>query len=247
MKLFQPLEKQLKLDERHLCLDFANTVEWHASDLPEERLRTFADLVAWAEDIQLISPEEAVEMSAGAAREPEAAQAALQEAIALREAIYHIFSAAGRGQAPEQADLDVFNRTLSDALSRAAIQPGVGSDSAGRGPRKPARLTASWRRSCSRLPSCSPRMTCTGLENARTRGAAAGFSTTPAGTGAGAGARWATAATGQKRSGITGGREAGLRGRPRPADRPYIASSLDLVLDIICLNNYNLFDNILIY
>ena len=125
MRLFQPLEKQLKLDEGHLCLDFANTVEWHASDLPEERLRTFADLVAWAGDIQLISPEEAVEMSAGAAREPEAAQAALQEAVALREAIYHIFSAAGRAQAPEQADLDVFNRTLSDALSRAAIQPGA--------------------------------------------------------------------------------------------------------------------------
>ena len=142
---------------------------------------------AWAGDIQLITPEEAVEMSAGAAREPEAAQAALQEAVALREAIYHIFSAAGRAQAPKQADLDVFNRTLSNALSRAAILPGwMVSAGWGSGELPLDRILAPV---VPRLPNCSLRTTCTALGNAQTRGLRLAFLRHQGRHGAGAGAR----------------------------------------------------------
>ena len=34
-------------DSGELCLDFANTAEWHASEHPEENLKDYADLVAW--------------------------------------------------------------------------------------------------------------------------------------------------------------------------------------------------------
>ena len=40
----------LKLEEARLCLDFANTLDWHASDHPEESLHSYGDLVNWAAD-----------------------------------------------------------------------------------------------------------------------------------------------------------------------------------------------------
>jgi predicted RNA-binding Zn ribbon-like protein len=123
MRLFEPFDKQLKLDEAHLCLDFANTIEWHASGHPVEYLHTYADLIEWAQEVQLIDTDEAAGLLAAATREPQAAEEALREAVALREAIYQLFSAASDSREPEQADLDLFNGALARALSRAAIRP----------------------------------------------------------------------------------------------------------------------------
>jgi hypothetical protein len=38
-----------------LCLDFANTKEWHASHNPIEHINDFEDLIAWSEQANLIS------------------------------------------------------------------------------------------------------------------------------------------------------------------------------------------------
>jgi len=123
MRLFEPFDKQLKLDEAHLCLDFANTIEWHTSGHPVEHLHTYADLIEWAQEVQLIDTDEAAGLLAAATREPQDAEEALREAVALREAIYQLFSAASDSREPGQADLDLFNRALARALSRAVIHP----------------------------------------------------------------------------------------------------------------------------
>ena len=47
------------LDSGALCLDFANTVEWHASDHPDDKLHDYTDLIAWAEAAAILAPDRA--------------------------------------------------------------------------------------------------------------------------------------------------------------------------------------------
>ena len=84
-------------------LDFANTVDWHASDHPQDRLRDFADLVIWSERAGVLSEPDAQDLLAQGRRRPAEAASTFATALALREALYRAFSgvAAGQGVAPE--------------------------------------------------------------------------------------------------------------------------------------------------
>src|SRR5438876_1203177 len=48
-------EQALKLETERLCLDFTNTVNWHASEHPIEELPAYDDLVAWAQNVGLLT------------------------------------------------------------------------------------------------------------------------------------------------------------------------------------------------
>ncbi|MFN3983711.1 MAG: ABATE domain-containing protein, partial [Caldilinea sp.] len=85
--------RTLRLREGWLCLDFANTASWHASDHPTEHLRTYSDLAVWAQEKGLLTSEEQEHLLRKATLEPNAAEAALRQAVELRECIYRIFSA----------------------------------------------------------------------------------------------------------------------------------------------------------
>jgi predicted RNA-binding Zn ribbon-like protein len=112
---------QLKLEAGRLCLDFANTLDWHASDHPIEKLTTYADLVAWAHKIGLLNEDAARRLANQAEQHPRMADAALEKARTLREAIYAIFVAASRGRTPETADVDTVNATLAELLNRSRL------------------------------------------------------------------------------------------------------------------------------
>src|SRR5258708_13403343 len=86
-------ERLLKLETERLCLDFTNTVNWHASQHPVEELLTYADLLAWAQKVGLVSAPEALRLGRQAARRPAEAVAVLERAHALREAVYRLPSA----------------------------------------------------------------------------------------------------------------------------------------------------------
>ena len=75
-----------------LCLDFANTTEWHASARPHESLTSYEDLLAWS-----------------------------RRATGLREIIYRVVVRLLRGGRPEPADLGAFNRALSSSLRRSRV------------------------------------------------------------------------------------------------------------------------------
>jgi predicted RNA-binding Zn ribbon-like protein len=111
----------LKLLGGRLSLDFANTADWHASDHPVEFLTSYADLVAWSQRVGLLTDHQAQRLLKEAARRPEGATAVLERAIALREAIYRIFSAISHGHPPQAADLATFNAELSRALAQSQI------------------------------------------------------------------------------------------------------------------------------
>jgi predicted RNA-binding Zn ribbon-like protein len=111
----------LKLLGGRLSLDFVNTADWHASDHPVEFLTSYSDLVVWSQHVGILTDHQAQRLLKKAARRPEDANAVLERAIALREAIYRIFSAISRGGPPQAADLATFNAELSGALAQSRI------------------------------------------------------------------------------------------------------------------------------
>lgn len=111
----------LKLLGGRPSLDFANTADWHASDQPVEFLTSYADLVAWSQHVGILTDDQAQRLFKEAARRPADATIALRQAIALREAIYRIFSAISHGRLPQAADLATLNAELSRAMAQSRI------------------------------------------------------------------------------------------------------------------------------
>jgi predicted RNA-binding Zn ribbon-like protein len=112
------------MDTEQLCLDFANTVDWHASDHPVEHLLTYTDLVLWAQKAGVLTDREAEHLSARAKRQPSVVTAVLNRALLLREAIYRILSAVAADRSPETKDLTILNGELPKALARLRLIKG---------------------------------------------------------------------------------------------------------------------------
>lgn len=109
------------MDAGALCLDFANTVEWHASDHPTDKLADFAGLLAWAETAEILPAEQAKRLQQSARNQPEIAQATFDRAIRLRETIYRLFAGYSRQGDFNTQDLAFLNEALSESLSHLQI------------------------------------------------------------------------------------------------------------------------------
>ncbi len=116
-------ERSLKLETEQLCLDFTNTVNWHASEHPVEGLTAYADLLGWAQKVGLLSALEAERLQQRAADYPAEARAVLQRAHTLREAVYRLLSATTHEQGADPADLALVNAELPLSLSQARLAP----------------------------------------------------------------------------------------------------------------------------
>jgi predicted RNA-binding Zn ribbon-like protein len=111
----------LKLLGGRLSLDFANTADWHATGQPIEFLTNYAELVAWSQHAGIVTGAQAQHLLEAAARRPAEACAVLARTIALREAIYRLFSAIAHGLAPQASDLALFNAELSLGSTHSRI------------------------------------------------------------------------------------------------------------------------------
>ncbi len=108
-------------DSRRLCLDFVNTLLWHASPHPEETLHTYPDLVMWAKDKGFISEQRSEEVLNKAANRPLQASQTLEQAIAFREIIYRILVAVIKKERLPEADLKELNRKFAGWTHGAGI------------------------------------------------------------------------------------------------------------------------------
>jgi predicted RNA-binding Zn ribbon-like protein len=111
----------------HLSLDFANTVQWHASDHPSDMLLDYETLARWSYEAGLLDEERFNVLMEKAARSPDEAHEVHARAVALREAIYRICTAVIHRQTPPEADLI----TLNDELSRWRVNTRLVSSSDG--------------------------------------------------------------------------------------------------------------------
>lgn len=109
----------LALDAGKLCLDFVNTIEWHASEQPVEYLNQYADLVAWARLAGIVDEAGGGALLRAAEEQPRAAERVLARAVAVREALFRIFTADEAKIAAD--DLSLFNGELRSALAQQVI------------------------------------------------------------------------------------------------------------------------------
>jgi predicted RNA-binding Zn ribbon-like protein len=109
-----------------LCLEFANTADWHAAEQPVETLADHAALVAWAERLGLLDKQKASSLIDRAGAQPALAAQIHQWAIELREAIYRIFAALADGKQPTGADIELINDALPQAFNRPAVVANAG-------------------------------------------------------------------------------------------------------------------------
>ncbi|MGD8793261.1 MAG: ABATE domain-containing protein [Anaerolineae bacterium] len=107
-------------------LDFANTVDWHASDEPVEYLTSYAALLAWGQHTGILEERQVERLLEEAGRRPREAAAMHERAVVLREAIYRIFAAISSGSAAADDDLAVLNAELSRTLACSRIVPSGG-------------------------------------------------------------------------------------------------------------------------
>lgn len=110
-------------DSGELCLDYANTQNWHASDHPEEHLKSFDALVAWGEEARLISKEAAIRLRQEALDQPEKATDSYDHALRMREAIYTIFSRRYAGRPIPAGDLGMLNSVLRQSMPHLQLVP----------------------------------------------------------------------------------------------------------------------------
>jgi predicted RNA-binding Zn ribbon-like protein len=112
--------------EESLALDFINTNDWHASEKPIERLKDYADLAAWAERVGLATRKDAEQLRRHADSHPVEAQAVLERARNLREALYRLFTAHIEDRPTDPADIGLVNAELPAALAHSRLQPSEG-------------------------------------------------------------------------------------------------------------------------
>jgi len=117
----RPAAPSFDLSGGALCLDFANT--WSDRGRPDtEKLRAYADLLAFASQTGQLAAGEAARLEQRAERHPREAVAALARCRELREVLYRIFSAIAARRTPPAADLERLNAALPEALSRLRIE-----------------------------------------------------------------------------------------------------------------------------
>jgi len=109
-----------------LCLDFANTVDWHSSDSPVESLNTYADLIEWSANRGIIAGDAKDALRSRSEEKPIEAQAALEKAREIRENIYQIFSDTVHGNPIKTIELKGFNKALASMLSHSRLAPSEG-------------------------------------------------------------------------------------------------------------------------
>ena len=114
---------QSKLIAGEVCLDFANTLHWHASDAPQETLKSYADLVAWCRSADLLDAAESKRLLREAQGNPTTAKRALKRAVTLRELIYRLALSIARRERAAPKDIEEFDRAVGSALQHLRIVP----------------------------------------------------------------------------------------------------------------------------
>src|SRR5438132_156621 len=115
--------ESLRLVGGHPALDFANTLGQQPGGAPNEHLVDYAALVAWSARVGLLTPAQAAALRRAARAQPARAARALDAALALRQAIFALCTAAAAGKPPPRAALARLNARLAAAPAQLTPTP----------------------------------------------------------------------------------------------------------------------------
>ncbi|MBX3063100.1 MAG: ABATE domain-containing protein [Anaerolineae bacterium] len=110
----------IKQLHEHLCLDFVNSTANHQNP-SEDHLKSYADLLSWSQDVELLNAEEAERLWEVASQQPIKTVALHQKAVVLREAIYHTLLDAALDQPPNIDNLETLNVALTETMSHMRL------------------------------------------------------------------------------------------------------------------------------
>lgn len=116
-------EKSFDVAAGALCLDFANTVNWHASEQPVEGLLDYYDLIRWGTTAGALTSAQADALRQLAGAQADEAAAALARAVQLREAVYRLFVGYAAAGKVGEGDLAILNEALAEGLGRLRVMP----------------------------------------------------------------------------------------------------------------------------
>src|SRR3954453_13081167 len=122
-----PSEFQFDLTGGQLALDLANTVS--RRDDPQRRkehLASYSDLLSFARQTHILSAREAQQLQRFAQQHPAEARRSHANALALREAIYRVFSAIAQHKKPHPDDLRMIADAALHALRYRELAPANG-------------------------------------------------------------------------------------------------------------------------
>src|ERR1035438_5051522 len=113
---------QFDLSGGVLCLDFANTVSRRqAPEHIADHVTSYADLVAFAGQSNILSPEAANDLLAYAGQYGTDTNRSFRKAIAFRESLYRAFSAIAAARPAAAKDVEQINDSAREALKHRKL------------------------------------------------------------------------------------------------------------------------------
>ena len=122
-------DHEIELAGGALALDFANTVGGTHVRPTHDHLRSYADIVRFTEMADGLDAQTAQRLARRAQQDPRRAAAVYELGIALREAIWGVFSALASGEVPREVDLGLIGDAAAAGRARERLvydQNGVG-------------------------------------------------------------------------------------------------------------------------
>jgi predicted RNA-binding Zn ribbon-like protein len=104
-----------------LCLDFVNTLDDRFTSEPKELLKSYVDLVRFAEDTGILSTTEVDRLLMRSQTSPEATQPALARAIEFREAMYAVLWPIVNKKPAPQKELTKLNLFVQEAARHSQL------------------------------------------------------------------------------------------------------------------------------
>ncbi len=111
----------LPASRSELCLDFANTLSWRGAPTPEELLPGLPELLTWLTQTAGVPALVTAQAAAWQQDHPGRAAHLFADAIALREAVFRLFSAVATDATAAPEDIAALNAALAEAPARSSV------------------------------------------------------------------------------------------------------------------------------
>jgi predicted RNA-binding Zn ribbon-like protein len=115
------------LAREELAIKFVNTVAWRLRNPIEDRVASPQAMLKWMLDAELVERTAFEGLSTRWKASTQDALSFLQEAVALREAIYRLYLARMRGKQADIKDVTILNEQLAEPLRGMGLAPRQGT------------------------------------------------------------------------------------------------------------------------
>lgn len=106
-----------------LCLGLVNTAHPRSGRYAHDSLTGYSDLVTWNRSLGMLTEEQEQYLLQEADTHPQEASKAFECALALREAVYRVFSAVAGGSVPQSEDIGLIQSIFAETMAHASLSP----------------------------------------------------------------------------------------------------------------------------